>query len=57
MILGLSLGIGIPVLCILIGGTILYRKRSRRSRSGYDIPLTNRRPRKNSDIFSNPNLF
>lgn len=58
MILGLSLGIGIPVLCILIGGSILYRKRNRRRyRNAYDIPLTSTRPRTNSDIFSNPYLF
>lgn len=58
IILGVSLGIGIPVLFILIGGTIVYRRRNRRrDENAYDIPLRSKRPRTNSDIFSNPYLF
>jgi len=53
MIMGLSLGIGIPVLIIALGGIILYKKKDRNVYS-HDIPL---RLRKDSDIFSNPLLF
>jgi hypothetical protein len=51
--MGLSLGIGIPVLIIAIGGIILYKKKDKNVYS-HDIPL---RLRKDSDIFSNPLLF
>jgi hypothetical protein len=58
MVLGLSLGIGIPVLLIAIGGIILIKKNGRsRDINPIDIPLTSTRGRANSDIFRNPYLF
>jgi len=58
MVLGLSLGIGIPVLLILIGGIILYNKKGRGNvDDSYDIPLSATRGRTNSDIFRNPYFF
>jgi hypothetical protein len=56
MIIGLSLGIGIPVLLIVVGGIILYEKKSRTG-NNYDIPLRSTHLRKDSDIFDNPLLF
>jgi len=58
MIIGLSLGIGIPVLLVVIGGFVLYKKKDRNAyENSYDIPLSPTRGRANSDIFKNPYLF
>ncbi len=56
--MGLSLGIGIPVLLVVIGGFVLYKKKDRNAyENSYDIPLSPTRGRANSDIFRNPYLF
>jgi hypothetical protein len=58
MIIGLSVGIGIPVLLVVIGVTILCKRLDRRENEySYDIPLTSTRPRTDSEIFRNPYLF
>jgi hypothetical protein len=58
VIIGLSLGIGIPVLLVVIGGIVLYKKKDRDAdETNYDIPLAATRARTNSDIFRNPYLF
>jgi hypothetical protein len=59
LILGLSLGLGIPVLLIAIGGTVFYMKKRRGSHeeNTFDIPLASTGGRANSDSFRNSNIF
>lgn len=57
-IIGLSVGIGIPVLVIVIGGIVLYKKKGRPTYTDdHGIPLTSRNAQANDDVFKNPFLF